>query len=634
MIDDKETSNPGRGVLEAVRTKQKRVVAEEEVARLRTLKTTDPLAYEQERRAVAKRLGIRSSALDDRVRARNDKGCDESNQRESQATQIVKLAQEAGVELFHDDEECFATLWANGHMETYSLKSREVRRWLNFLYFEQVQKAPNAEALKAAINTLASHAAFKGPQHKTYIRVASHAGSLYLDLCNPRWQAVEIDRHDWRIIESKSCPVRFRRAQGMQALPTPVKGGSINELCPFLNVASDDDFKLVVGFLLGCYRDRGPFPLLIEHGEQGSAKTTTARVCRDLIDPNTAPVRSEPREERDLMVAVNNGWICGFDNLSHLRPWMSDALCRLATGGGFSTRELYTDSDEVIFQAQRPTILTGIEELATRGDLLDRAVIVYLPRIPDEKRRTEESFNKEFSEARPRIIGALLGAVSCALRRFDGVKLDRLPRMADFAKWVTAAEPALGWKPGTFMRAYNRNRDDANELALESSPVAQAIQAMQDDFDGTATDLLMTLDGMVDERTRALRTWPRSPHVLSGRLRRIAPNLATTGIEVAFEREPSNRTRARLIHITRNAGAGKTASECSEPSENREKQAKSGTLQAEGSDATSDTDSSRTLDRPKKDPPNSERSDESDDADAIVPILTDRNGNEAQGVEI
>jgi hypothetical protein len=107
-------------------------------------------------------------------------------------------------------------------------------------------------------------------------------------------------------------------------------------------------------------------------------------VARRLIDPNGAPLRSEPREIRDIMIAATNGWIVAYDNLSRLPDWLSDALCRLSTGGGFSTRELCSDTDEVLFEAQRPVALNGIEELATRADLLDRAVLVYLPRISDE----------------------------------------------------------------------------------------------------------------------------------------------------------------------------------------------------------------------------------------------------------
>jgi hypothetical protein len=167
-----------------------------------------------------------------------------------------------------------------------------------------------------------------------------------------------LDAGGWRVVDNP--PVRFRRACAMLSLPTPTPGGNIEFLRDYLNVGPDDR-PLVVAWLLAAMRPVGPYPVLCLHGEQGSAKSTTARVLRELVDPNAAPLRSEPREPRDLMIAANNGWVVALDNLSHVASWLSDALCRLSTGGGFSTRELYSDDDEMIFNATRPMILAALQ---------------------------------------------------------------------------------------------------------------------------------------------------------------------------------------------------------------------------------------------------------------------------------
>ncbi len=539
-------------------------------------------------------------------------------QGDSQATRLVNLAQAAKADLFHDSEDSFATIRAGDHVETYALKSRAMRHWLTRLYFEAESKAPNAEAIRCAIDTLAAYARFNSEERKTHIRVAAHNGRLYLDLANARWQIVEITPDGWRLVEAQDCPVRFRRAHGMLPLPAPVSGGSINDLRKFLNVQTDDDFRLIVAYLLSCYRDRGPYPVLIFHGEQGSAKSTHARILRDLIDPNVAPIRSEPREPRDLMIAANNGWLCAFDNLSRLHSWLSDALCRLSTGGGFSTRELYTDSGETIFDSQRPIILNGIEELAERGDLLDRAIIQYLPRIDDKKRLPEATFYKRFRAARPRILGALLDAVSCALRRLDNVNLERLPRMADFATWVVAAEPATGWDPGAFIRAYAENREAATELTLEASPIAAAIRTLGD-FAGSATELLVRLGGLVNEKTSALKTWPKTGRALSNDLRRLTPGLGAIGIDVTFEK-PSRKTGGRrLIRITpQPASTGISSSPSSPSSPSQQNQA------LFGDDSGDDGDARRDLPTPPATPKtsmNSRDGDDGDDGDAKLPSL-------------
>ncbi len=287
-------------------------------------------------------------------------------------------------------------------------------------------------------------------------------------------------------------------------------------------------------------RPRGPFPVLQLHGEQGSAKSTTARVLRELVDPNAAPLRSEPRDGRDLMIAAHNGWIVAYDNVSHLAPWLSDAVCRLSTGGGFATRELYSDTDEVLIDVQRPVVMNGIEDLATRGDLLDRSLILYLPRI--RQYRPEDEFWTAFTNDLPGILGAFLDAVSSALINVINVRLTSTPRMADFALWSTAAELALGLEQGSFIEAYDGNRADAHALALEASPLTDSLRVIAEQgFTGTATELLDRLVDLVGEDVPRKKTWPKTANSLSGALRRLAPNLREIGIDIGFQRTGPKR---------------------------------------------------------------------------------------------
>jgi len=366
-------------------------------------------------------------------------------------------------------------------------------------------------------------------------------------------------------------PVRFRRAAGMKALPAPVIGGSIEALRPFLNVKSDNDFVLAVTWALACLRNRGPYPVIALSGEQGSAKSTFSAILRSLLDPNTAPLRALPRGDRDLFIAASNGHVLAFDNVSGLPGWFSDTLCRLATGGGFAVRQLYTDLDEVLFDAMRPVILNGIEEIVTRPDLADRAVFLTLQPIPEERRRPEQGLLAAFDAERPRILGVLLDAAVEGLKRLPEIRLEKLPRMADFALWATACEPAL-WPGGTFWSAYCGNRDDAVEGVIDADPIATAVRAVmatQTVWTGTASDLLGTLAEVVGERIAKSKDWSDSPRALSGRLRRAATFLRKIGINIAFTKEKS-RVRTRTITITFSASekSGEFASTPSGPSAN------------------------------------------------------------------
>jgi hypothetical protein len=195
---------------------------------------------------------------------------------------------------------------------------------------------------------------------------------------------------------------------------------------------------------------------------------------------------------------------------------------------------LYTDSEEIIFDAQRPVIMNGIEDVGFRSDLLDRSLVLELPRIESGERRAEKVFWHEFEEARPGILGALLDAVAAALRNLPAVEQSDIewPRMADFAAWVVAAEEALGLPAGRFLDAYNANRESASQAALESSPVVKAIFEMlkkRAAFEGTATRLGEILSIGVDTRQKG---WPKNARALSGLLARMAPNLRQAGVEV------------------------------------------------------------------------------------------------------
>src|SRR5215831_14760125 len=368
----------------------------------------------------------------------------------------ISLPTDALTGLFHTATgTAFADIAVNGQRETWPIRGSRFRAWLRRCHYEATGTALDAGAVRSALDLLEARALFDAPERPVFIRIAEQGGRIYLDLADEHWRAVEIGPNGWQVI---GCPpVRFRRPAGMLPLPVPQQGGSIESLNSFLNLASRDDFVLIVAWLLAALRCGGPYPLLAISGEQGSAKTVLSKLLKALIDPNTAPVRSLSREERELMIAANNGYLLAFDNLSGLPLWLSDALCRLASGGSFAIRRLYTNDDEVLFEAVRPILLNGIEEVISRPDLGDRAIFLTLAPIGEGQRRLESELWREFEVERPRVLGALLDAVVHGLRAMGRVHLDRLPRMADFALWASACEPAL-WPAGTFARAYAENR--------------------------------------------------------------------------------------------------------------------------------------------------------------------------------
>ena len=475
----------------------------------------------------------------------DDQGGD--HQRRDQASQLVDVADVA--ELWHGlDMTAYASVTTDSRPEDWELQSKGFKDWLVAEFYARYNKPPTNSAIDTAMALLSRKARRDGDEYPVYTRVAEEDGRIYLDLANADRQVVAIDAYGWRVLDIS--PVKFKRSESMWPLPEPRKG-TLDTLRGFLNFGPSDDavWALYAACLVQELRGDSQYPPLVIYGEHGSAKTTAAKMYRRLIDPNKSDLRSPPRNETDLFIQAMNGWVLGYDNLSGLPPWLSDALCRISTGGGMSTRKLYTDNGEVIFDGTRPVVLNGIEEIATRSDLMDRAVILTLPAIPPEKRRLESELWRAFDTAHPYILGGLLDAVSLGLRNLAQVHLDKSPRMADFARWAVACETAFGVPEGTFLAAYNDNRDNANLSAIEASvigPYVLMLNQQDSNWQGTMTELLAELVQLAPEQVTKQRNWPKRPHDLGGRLIRITPNLRAEGINVEEGKIDRNR---RYVNI-------------------------------------------------------------------------------------
>lgn len=437
-----------------------------------------------------------------------------------------------------------------GIFETCAIDSRNFDSWLIYSFWQAEHKSPSENAFKQAKAILSGTAKYERETREVFTRLAHHGANYYLDLSDEQSRIVEITANGWQIIAAKNAPVRFRRSSGMLPLPVPVAGGGIGQLRKFLNVASDDDFLLVLSWLTASLRGDAPkYPILSITGEQGSAKSTTSLILRQLIDPNDAPLRMPARELRELCITANNNFTVVFNNLSHLEQWFSDALCCICEGGGFSVRTLHTDTDETIFKARRPIILNGIAEIATRSDLLDRAICLHLPTITETNRKDEREFFAAFERERPQILGALLTAVCAAMRNLPNVKPSKQePRMIDFALWARAAEKSLDANDGDFMRAYIGNREAGNGAAIENSTLAQVIidfieRQERGFWHGTTKELLMKLReraeilGLINEKS-----FPKNEINLSKQLKRIAPNLRLAKVSISPESRSNKGT--------------------------------------------------------------------------------------------
>lgn len=449
------------------------------------------------------------------------------------------------VQLFHTlNRVPYCTVNVGDRFENYPIVSEDFTMILARQYYLKNGAGPKKSALKEIQEQLSWMALFDGAEFPIYTRYAKVGNAICIDLCNSLGEYVKATPDGWEINKQGLNPPYFVRYAGMLPLPRPIRGGSVKALKPFLNRRRETDFTLMVGWMLGTMYPDGPFPMLTLHGPQGTGKSTTLKILRSLIDPSEAALTALPKSERDLFISAMRTWLLSFDNVSEIKPKMIDSFCRLTNDGAIRNRMLYTNSQEVILRAKRPVVFNGIPHFARQNDFIDRTIFVDQPTILPSNRRPEYEISAAWEKVRPMILGGLYDALAMALRKFDQVKLDSLPRMADFARWVVAAEPACPWNEGEFIKAYESNRTEMIEMALDADPIGEAILKLMDshtEWSNSSTELLNALKTITPDLIQKDKDWPKAPNALSNRLMRLEGFLASKGIEIDRIRQHKNR---------------------------------------------------------------------------------------------
>jgi hypothetical protein len=447
------------------------------------------------------------------------------------------------------------------HTETWEIggTNEHLRSWLTWAFDKATGKPPRPASVQSAVTLLEGRARFESPVTEVYTRLGSCDGKLYLDLSDAGWRAVEIGGDGWRVITDP--PVAFRRPCAQMALPEPIPGGDVEDLRALVRVESNGDWMLMLSWLIMTLHPHGPYPVLLLQGQQGSGKSWVTRVLRQLVDPRAVPTREVPRDSRDLAVGAHNSFVLAFDNLSFLPSWLSDGFCRISTGSGFETRALYTNADQFVTYVKRPIIANAIAEIATRGDLIDRSILLNLPAMDVGEGKPERELDRLFTQLHASMLGGLLDIVSRCLRNLPNVHVPNPPRMADYVEWTWAACPALEWDEEEFLEAYEGNRMDAVETMLDASLVAQVVIRFmasiadttlpQDPvrWKGTASELLSYLTDRVSEADTRKQGWPADATRLSAALTRIAPALKSKRITIERDRAPKDEGRRRIITL-------------------------------------------------------------------------------------
>ena len=440
------------------------------------------------------------------------------------------------------DGQPFAVLLAGANI-AIPLTDRAFRSDLASAYFARFKTVPNSSAMSDALAVLEGDALSQDPE-AVELRVGRlPEGDIVLDL-GVGSRAVVVNAEGWQVVERS--PLLFRRTALTGEIPPPTRGGSLTALRNLINL-DPEDWELAIGWLVASMIPDIAHPVVLVDGQQGSGKTSFARVMRSVIDPSPCPVTSEPRDADGWAVTASGVYTIVVDNVSRILPWWSEALCRCSTGDGWVKRKLYSDSSLAVLSFRRNVMLTSIDAGALRGDLADRLLKLRLVPLNQQSRRSERDLDKRFRRHWPAILGALLDLLSQVLRQIEsGSNPPALPRLADFGRVLWAMDRALGFPEGKgAFPCFEGQRCLLAEDVIEGDGVANEVRllAMGGRWTGTMTEL-----GKAIKPDQTPKDWPANARALAGRLARVEPALREVGVEVHHRRGPAP-ARERIVEI-------------------------------------------------------------------------------------
>ena len=449
----------------------------------------------------------------------------------------------------------FVGVKGSDYTQVIPVESDEFREWLTDGWLDLGLRLPAKQSISDA--AWAFSARVKNDyddRRKLHLRVGRHDGAIYYDLGDPKWSAVKITEDGWEVIENG--PNIFQRWPHQKEQARPADEGDVEAFRELTNTSSEIDDLMLEIYLATALVPDIPHFLPIIHGPQGSAKTDLMKMMRELIDPSSLKVLSEPKSADDAVVQLNANYVSFFDNLRGVSDRLADILCRAVTGSGYSKRKLYTDRDQTVFNYRRCVGFNTISGMPDQPDLLDRAMVIELDHIHGLDRELEEVIWQKFYEKRPKILAGLFDLVSEAMGMWKDIKHEmstskriKVPRMADAAAWGEAVARAKGLDDWEFLRAFNEKIGQRETFVLENNPIGKAILYLMEGREKHSEapgELLDTLNSIADEHDdidTSHKNWPSNAPWVTKRLKQVEADLVKFGIELEFGEKPGSEGR-------------------------------------------------------------------------------------------
>jgi hypothetical protein len=421
-------------------------------------------------------------------------------------------------------------------------------------FYRKYRQPLGSSALDEVIQTLKARAKHEAKKEPLHLRTGKLGNRVFVYTARPEAFCIEVIENDTADPFAESfklhatAPINFLASDDL--LPSPALevfvDFSIREcfglLFDLLGIHDEQSRLLIATWMVSAMiPEQGSYAVLVLQGEQGSGKTTLAEFIQAVLDPRGSGLAALPKEERDLFIHANDSYICCFDNTGQIKPEISDALCKLATGASYCSRALYFDSKRLILRACRPILFNGINGTPERPDLLDRAIVIEMPHL--RKKASKSTLRERFSEVESDVFVGVIRALAICLPKLRERSEPSEFRMADFARCGVIMEGVFGLPKGFFSEAYRANLTQSSLLVVMGDPVAAAIvRAFEPGEETCLSSASLFAKALPFVRDEQRRYFPKDPARFSRRLRQIAPELRRQGFKIDFPRSASART--------------------------------------------------------------------------------------------
>jgi len=446
---------------------------------------------------------------------------------------------------------------------------------------------------------LEAEASSSGSTIPLHLRVAwgnpDTTDSIYYDLSDEKNRCVKITKDGWEIVENQ-IDVLFRKYNHLKPQVEPIRNldridtiddKMLDKFISLFNLKKTnkentiEDIKLLLKcYLISLFIPEIPKPIKALHGEQGGAKSTCQELVKMLIDPSNIQTLTFPRDATEFVQQLSHNYIAFYDNVSEIRDWISDLLCRAVTGNSFSKRALWTNDDDIYYNFKRIIGINGIDLAATKADLLDRSLIFETERIAKKDRKKIKKIWEKFNQLKPYVLGYIFDILVKVLRYKDEHGEIEFPdgqnRMADWEEYCEIISRCMGNKDWEFQRVYQDNIGVQIDEAIESSLLSQTIiefmseeivigtdEATGNDikstraaagggeWKGTPTELHTELNiaiGKLNIHVSRSKLWPKSASALTRKINGVKTNLREKGFEITLGKDEKGK---RYITISK-----------------------------------------------------------------------------------